>query len=128
MTKQKVTLKFIEIQAALGALVSIGKRDGLEFKLNYKLAKNSKVLEPIVRTYEETLKKFFEEKGVYPNENGNYNLDKEDKKTVIEFNKTNKDLFSETYEVDVEMIPSEFFSDHDIPAEQLRFILWMIKE
>ena len=100
--KEKLSLR--EIRNSLGALNEIGKKEGLDFKLNYRIAKNCKNLEPIVKAYESSLQKFFKENGKYDKASGGYMLDPKDESKVIEFQKTNEELLEEEYEAEIDKI------------------------
>jgi len=117
-----------EIRNALGSFIEIGKKDGLSFDFNYRVAKICKVIEPIVKTYEESLTKFLEENGTYSKESGGKRLDTSNEKLMLSFNEANKNLLNEYFEFYIEKIPLKMFSDYDIPAANIRAILWAIRE
>jgi len=122
--KINVTLK--EVRNSLAALIEIGKKEGLDFKFNYRIAKICKTIEPIIKLYEESLNKFFKENGKYDDKTGAMGLDPKDQAKFLKFNETNLELLDEVHEIEIETIPIKMFEDYDIQSELIRPILWII--
>lgn len=124
--KTKYKLNLGEIINSLGSLNEIGKKEGLEFKLNYRVAKNSRKLEPIVKAYRIALDKFYKENGTYDQSSGEYRIDLKDKALVLKFKETNDELLSEEHEIEFDLIPIDLFLNTTIEAQYIQKIFWMI--
>jgi len=125
--KKKVTLTLKEIKKSLSALINVGKKEGLDFKFNYRVAKICKKIEPIVKVYEESLNKFFKENGKYSKEDGTVTLNPKDEKLIIKFRDTEAILLNETHTIEFDKIPIEMFEEYDISSENIRNMMWMIE-
>lgn len=122
MTKIELTLQ--QIRNSLGSLNYISKKEGLDFKFNYRIAKISESLKPIVKPYELAISKFLKENGeVDPESNQTIIKDKESLKN---FEAETKSMLEEAHEISLTKIPIKMFEEYDIPAEHICNLLWMI--
>ena len=125
LLSEKISLN--EIIQALKSLNEISKKEGLEFKFNYRIAKIARIITPLVMSYEKTVQKFFQENGTLDTKTNQYALDPENVKLIEEFRVQNEEALSEMHDVNIELIPLEIV-DESLNADQLRGIFWMIQE
>lgn len=121
---QKIKLSLDEIVKSLGSLNSINKKEGQDFKFNYRIAKISKKLEPILKPYLETTAKFYKENGKFNVNESKYKL--ESRETIEGFNAINKELLAEEFEIEVQKIPIKMFEAYDITGDEIRSLFWLI--
>lgn len=122
----KIELKLREVRNSLQALTVISGKEGMPFKLNYKIAKICQALEPCVKAYETALRKFIKENGEVNPETGQHEI-KPKTPGISTFSEMNESLLDEDLSFDIEQIQCGELDEQDIPANLIRPLLWLIK-
>lgn len=122
---QEINLTLREIRDSLKSLNVISKKEGLPFKLNYRVAKISNNLVPIVKAYETALRKFIKENGVINEKTKEHEIPA-NSPVIKSFNEMNDELLNEENKIELVKIPVDLFLEQDITAECIRSLLWLI--
>ncbi len=129
MKKIKLKLEDIIESDAAFAMIQSDKEQKPSFKLGYRLAKISRSLTNDVKSYQESMQKFFDEHGK-KDDKGNMTIDKKNTKLVEKHNKQKKELLETEVEVEFQPIPMYLFEEDEMKFNTaiLSALLWCIDE